>query len=132
MSKNITIDQFQDYMLELFVKYGEEVGEVVVKCTNNLSNKVKPEIQGYSRQGSQLYKTGAYRRGWGVKTIKKPNIYQVKTYNRKKPTLVHLLEFGHRIGNSNFRARAFPHVQKTELKYLGLLQEKLESEIEKI
>lgn len=127
MSKNITIDQFQDYMLELFVKYGEEVGEVVVKCTNDLSNKVKPEIQGYSRQGSQLYRTGAYKRGWGVKTIKKPNIYQVKTYNRKKPTLVHLLEFGHRVN-----AKAYPHVQKTELKYLGLLQEKLESEIEKI
>lgn len=132
MSKNITVNEFQKYMLELFVKYGEDVDKVVVKCTNELSNKVKPELQGYSRHGSQLYRTGAYKRGWGIKTIKKPNIYQVKTYNRKKPTLVHLLEFGHRIAGTNRRARAFPHVQKTELKYLGLLQEKLESEIEKI
>lgn len=127
MYKSVNIDDVEKYMLEMFVKYGEEVVDISKKCTDKLAPRIKPEIKGYSQKGGQLYKTGVYKTGWGVKTVKKKGIYQIKTYNRKKPTLVHLLEFGHRPN-----ARSFPHVRKTELKYLGLLMDDMEREINKI
>lgn len=127
MYKSVKAEDVEKYMLDMFLKYGEEVVKISEKCTDKLAPKIKPEIKGYSRKGGQLYKTGVYKSGWGSKVVKRQGIYQVKTYNRKKPTLVHLLEFGHRPNS-----RAFPHVRKTELKYLGLLMENLEREIGKI
>lgn len=127
MYKSVNAEEVSNYMLEAFVKYGKEVEKTVEKCTDKLSKNVKPELKGYSRKNGQLYRTGAYQRGWGVKVIKKPNIYQIKTYNRKKPTLVHLLEFGH---NGPIKAKPYPHIQRTELKYLGLLLEALKKELE--
>lgn len=133
MYKSININEFDDYMLDIFLKYGDEVIKTAMECTNRLAPKIKPELKGYSSKGGHLYRTGGYQRGWGLKNVKKKDLYQVKTYNRSKPTLAHLLEFGHR-GPVPTRdgAKAYPHIRKTELKYLGILMENLESEIKKI
>ena len=121
---NIKPEDFQAYIGSLIGKYDKQVEQVVKSSTQKLAKNIKPELQGYSRRGGQLYRTGKYRAGWAYRTINRKDQYQIKTYNRAKPSLVHLLEFGHKA--PMVKARAYPHVRQTELKYLQLLMEELE------
>lgn len=121
---NVKPENIQSYIISLIDKYEKDVEDVVKTSTRELAQKVKPELKGYSIKDKQLYRTGAYQSGWAYRTISKKDQYQIKTYNKKKPTLVHLLEFGH--NQPMVKAKAYPHVRKTELKYLQLLMEKLE------
>lgn len=126
---NVKPEDVQRYIWSLIDKYEMQVEDVVKESTQKLSKKIKPEIQGYSKKGDQLYRTGKYQRGWAYRTINRKDQYQIKTYNKAKPTLVHLLEFGH--NPPKVKARAYPHVRKTELKYLQLLMEELEKGVNK-
>lgn len=114
--------ELQGQLKATLEEYEELVDDVVKKSTKEVAKKVKPTLKGYSKKGDKLYRTGAYRRGWGPRTINRKNIYQIMTYNKKKPTIVHLLEFGH---GGPWKARPFPHVRETELKYLQELLDKL-------
>lgn len=121
---SIEPQEVRAYLQNLLTIYGKQVEEVVKRETKSLAKQIKPELKGYSRKGGQLYRTGAYQRGWARKTINKKNQFQIVTYNKAKPTLVHLLEFGHR--PPMVKARPYPHVRQTELKYLQKLMEELE------
>lgn len=126
---SIEPEQVPAYLQELLNQYGDQVDKVVKESTKKLAKEIKPELKGYSRKGRQLYRTGVYQSGWARKTISKKNQFQIKTYNKKKPTLVHLLEFGHKA--PMVKAKPYPHVRQTELKYLQLLMEELEKGVTK-
>lgn len=128
---NVKPEDIQAYIISLIGKYEKQVEDVVKDSTKKLSKKIKPELKGYSKKKQQLYKTGVYQRGWSFRTISRKDQYQIKTYNKNKPTIVHLLEFGHRIAGTNRMSKEFPHVRKTELKYLRLLMEELEKGVNK-
>lgn len=121
---DIKPEQVQAYIISLIDKYEKQVGEVVKEKTRSLAKDIKPELKGYSRKGGQLYRTGKYQSGWSARTINRKDQFQIKTYNRNKPSLVHLLEFGH--NPPMVKARAYPHVRQTELKYLQKLMEEIE------
>lgn len=121
--EGIPPEQVPGYIMKLIKEYDLQVDEVVKSCTKKIAKKVKPTLKGYSKKGGHLYKTGVYKKGWGLKTISRKNQFQIMTYNRAKPTLVHLLEFGH---GGIIHAKAYPHVRETELKYLGELMNELE------
>ena len=124
MYESIEPSEVEAHLKELLRIYGKHVDDVVKKETKTLAKRIKPELKGFSRKGDQLYRTGAYQRGWARKTINKKNQFQIVTYNKAKPSLVHLLEFGHRPPMT--KARPYPHVIQTELKYLQLLTEAIE------
>lgn len=121
---NVKPEDVRNYIISLIGKYEKQVEEVVKDSTKRLAKGIKPELRGYSRKGGHLYRTGKYQAGWAYKTISRKDQYQIKTYNRNKPTIVHLLEFGHKA--PMVKAKAYPHVRQTELKYLRLLMEELE------
>ncbi len=123
---NITPDQFYDYLVNNIAKYSTEVQEKVKKTTKDVSDNIKPELQSYSYKG-HLLRTGVYRNGWRVTTLNKNGVYRRKVYNQKKPTLVHLLEFGHRVN-----AKAYPHVSPTEKKYQEILFNKIKEIVERV
>ena len=123
---NITPDQFYDYLVNNIAKYSTEVQEKVKKTTKDVSDDIKPELQSYSYKG-HLLKTGEYRKGWRVTTLNKNGVYRRKVYNQKKPTLVHLLEFGHRVN-----AKEYPHVSPTERKYQEILFNKIKEIVERV
>ena len=127
--RNISPEDFSRCIVDMISEYEGDVRDLVKEKTKALSKDIKPELKGYSRKGGQLYRTGAYQSGWAYRTINRKDQFQIKTYNRKKPSLVHLLEFGHR--PPMVRARAYPHVRKTELKYLKMLLEELEKGVNK-
>lgn len=125
---NIKPEDVKAYIISLIGKYENQVEDVVKTSTKALSKQIKPELKGYSRKGGHLYRTGAYQRGWSFRTISGKNQFQIKTYNRNKPSLVHLLEFGH--NPPMVKARAYPHVRQTELKYLQKLMEEIRKGVE--
>lgn len=126
---NITPDQFYDYLVKNIAKYNTEVQEKVKQTTKEVSDKIKPEVQSYSVAGKQLYQTGGYRSGWRVTTLTKGGVYRRKVYNKAKPTLVHLLEFGHK---GIIQAKPYPHVSPTELKYQKILFNKIKEIVSKV
>lgn len=126
---NITTDQFYNYLVNNIAKYSTEVQTKVRDTTKDVSNKIKPELQSYSVAGKQLYRTGGYRAGWRATTLTKNGVYRRKVYNKAKPTLVHLLEFGHK---GLIPARAYPHVSPTERKYQEILYNKIKEIVEKV
>lgn len=128
---NITPDQFEDYIISLLGKYDNDVVEKTVKKkVEEISKEAKIVIKGYSKPKDQLYISGDYKKGWGTTFRRKEGLAQVKVWNKKKPTLVHLLEFGHRIAGTNRKTRAFPHVSPTEIAYTKKLYDELRRELQ--
>lgn len=118
-------EQFEDYVISLLGKYDNEVVEKTVnEKVNKIGKEAKVVVKGYSKANDQLYQTGDYQRGWGISHKRIKGIKQVKVYNKKKPSLVHLLELGHRVN-----AKAYPHVSPTELTYMKILYEELRREL---
>lgn len=123
-------EQFEDYVISLLGKYDSEVVQKTVdEKVNNIGKEAKIVVKGYSKPNDQLYITGDYQRGWGISHKRIKGIKQVKVYNKKKPSLVHLLEFGHHIAGTNNYTRKFPHVSPTELAYMKKLYEELRREL---
>ena len=126
---NITPDQFYDFMAKNFDKYSKDVQNVIMTETNKLAKPAQEKVQSYSVKDKQLYRTGDYRSGWRISTInqKEKGIYRKRIYQNKatgKPSLVHLLEFGHKVN-----AKAYPHVQPTEAEYCEKLFENIKKGI---
>lgn len=121
-------EQFEGLMTSILNKYEKDVVDRVVDSKlDNYGKNAKEEVQGYSKPNIQLYITGRYKKGWVLTHKKNKGLRQIKVYNKAKPTLVHLLEFGH---GGPFPAKPYPHVSKTELKYMKLLYEELRRELQ--
>jgi len=128
----ITPEQFYDFLSQQIDKYGGDVANVIVTQTNKLAEPTKQEVQSYSVKDKQLYRTGDYKGGWRISTINKKNkgVYRKRIHQSSsggKPTLVHLLEFGHEA--PMVKAEAYPHVQPTEAKYCEKLFENIKKGI---
>lgn len=90
-TKSQVID-FTAILRGMLEDYGEEVRHDAVEVLNELAPEVVDEVAARSPK-----KTGGYAEGWKVERT--TNIYgttSVIIYNAEKPTLTHLLEFGHR------------------------------------
>lgn len=124
-------EQFEDYIISLMGKYSNDVVEkTVTEKVTQIGKEAKIVVKGYSKANDQLYQTGAYQKGWGISNKRIKGLKQVKVYNKKKPSLVHLLELGHRIAGTNRYTRKFPHVSPTELAYNKKLYEELRRELQ--
>ena len=94
MGKKITIDKLGDEIDKIMTEYGEDIErnikvvqkKVAQKGATALKNKSKDTFEG----------TGKYASGWSA-TVKKAGKHYSSNviYNRKEPTLTHLLEHGH-------------------------------------
>ena len=88
----------------------QEIEESVDAAANIVTNEVLSNIRYDSPEGA----TGEYKKGWKRKKLK----YSYVVYNKKKPYITHLLEFGHDIvgrdGKRKGKSKAIPHIKKNE------------------
>lgn len=128
---NITPDQFYKLLVENIGKYDKDVQQLITRETDEVSQGIKPELQSYStpKPKGHLLLSGGYKRGWSATTLQKNGVYRRRVYNKAKPTLVHLLEFGHA---GPYPAKAYPHVRKTEQKYSEILFKRLKEGIDRL
>lgn len=107
--KNNLVEAVMDEMRKFKDLTKEEMEDIAREVASEGVKKLKAT----SPRGSGSRK-GHYADGWAARYIKKGNgKFSFVVYNRKKPGLTHLLEYGHQLENGG-RARAFPHIKQVE------------------
>lgn len=80
----------------------------------------------------QFHGTGEYARGWTVNEEKSRVGNKVVIWNKKKPSLTHLLEYGHaKDGKKGGRVPAYVHIAPVEEKVAEAFEKKVKMVIEK-
>ena len=98
---NVSVDDLADAITQEVKKYTDDVSEAIEEEVNETSKKVRKEIKDKSPERS-----GEYKLGWRRKKSTSGGRIEITIHNNKKPTLVHLLEFGHaKIGGGRVPAQ---------------------------
>lgn len=88
---DISIDDLADTLAEELAGYSQEVTDDLKREVKQVAKEMVSELKATSPRDS-----GDYASGWTSTTESEGrNTVQVRVYNRKKPTLTHLLENGH-------------------------------------
>lgn len=107
--------------------YTEDVVVAIEEEIDDTAEKVKDEIQS---SAAWKDRTGEYRKGWAIKKENRKGETVRIIYNKNKPSLVHLLEFGH-AKRGGGRVAARPHLQPAYDKYVPQMEKNIESIIKK-
>jgi len=83
---NIDIDDLSDFITQEIQMYSDEVEDSVNKAVDVVTKKLLQDI----REDSPS-RTDNYKKGWTRKKLKNSRV----VYNKNKPWLTHLVEFGH-------------------------------------
>lgn len=107
----------------------EEYGDEAVEALNESIEKTAKESQKQIRKFNQGRTTWEeYPKGWAIEVAKERLETSATVYNKSKPGLTHLLEFGHALRNGG-RTAAFPHIAEVndfaQKEVLKRLEEKL-------
>lgn len=88
---DISIDDLADTLAEELAGYSQEVTDDLKREVKQVAKEMVSELKATSPRDS-----GDYASGWTSTTESEGrNTVQVRVYNRKQPTLTHLLENGH-------------------------------------
>lgn len=102
MALKIDSDRLRDTINDILEEYGEEARDTIEAASKTVAKQV---VQDLKKGGS--YEGGAeFNKGWTSKTETSRLGAETVVYNRTKPGLAHLLEFGHAKRNGG-RTRAF-------------------------
>ncbi|NLA83037.1 MAG: hypothetical protein GX854_00615, partial [Clostridiales bacterium] len=91
------------------------------------AKNIKEEIQ---KSSAWKDRTGEYRKGWTIKKENRKGEIVRIIYNKDKPGLIHLLEFGH-VKRGGGRVAGRPHVQPAYEKYVPQMEQNIEDIIKK-
>lgn len=120
MSKVVNTDELAVELSRAVKDYTDDVQEAVDKEVRSTATKVKREIKQDSPRDS-----GEYADGWSRKTSRKGGNTTVTIYNKEKPSLTHLLEFGHAKVNGG-RVAGMPHIQPAYDKFVPIMEKNIE------
>ena len=102
MAINIGVNELRDTINGILEEYGDEAIGAIETAAKKSSQKVVKDL----RKGGR-YKGGKeFNKGWTAKTEKTRNGLNAVVYNKTKPGLAHLLEFGH-VKQNGGRTEAF-------------------------
>ncbi len=104
MAKKTSIDNLSNEIAQALQDYTKEVEEGIDKEADKVANRAVKELRAKSPK-----KTGKYAKGWTKKKVKNQRII----YNKNKPGLAHLLEFGH-AKRGGGRVSGKPHIRPVE------------------
>ena len=123
----INPEEFGLEIANAIADYTEDVVVAIEEEIDNTAEKVKEEIQSSSAWKDR---TGEYRKGWTIKKENRKGEAVRIIYNKNKPGLVHLLEFGH-AKRGGGRVAGRPHVQPAYEKYVPQMEQNIEDIIKK-
>jgi hypothetical protein len=86
-------------------KYADEIGESVDDVTNEMAFGVSQEISETSPR-----RDGGYAGAWTYEEADEANGHVARVYNQNKPSLTHLLEYGHAKRGGKGRVPGIPHI----------------------
>lgn len=127
MSNTIRTDSLEIVLSKTLSDYGDAVSAGLAVEVGNAGKIALKSV----RNGSPK-KTGAYRKGWTLKTerqIINDNVASVTVYNKDRGYLTHLLENGHQKADGG-RVAAIPHIRPAEEEARRYLEEHIRQVIE--
>ena len=102
MALKIGVFDFRDTVNEILAEYGDQAREAVELACRDTARQTAKELQ-----SAGTFKGGKeYRKGWTSKVELTRTGATAIVYNKAKPGLSHLLEFGHALRNGG-RSTAF-------------------------
>lgn len=120
---NIDVNQLANEIAKGLAEYSKYIIEGIDEVSESITKKVVKELKVKSPK-----RTKKYAKGWTKKTIKKfgeTNSHII--YNKNKPGLTHLLEYGH-AKRGGGRVEGIPHIRPVEEQVI----EEFASEVEKV
>ena len=127
MSNTIRPDSLEIVLSKTLSDYGDAVSAGLAVEVGNAGKIALKSV----RNGSPK-KTGAYRKGWTLKTerqIINDDVASVTVYNKDRGYLTHLLENGHQKAGGG-RVAAIPHIKPAEEEASRDLEEHIRRVIE--
>lgn len=127
MSNTIRTDSLEIVLSKTLSDYGDAVSAGLAVEVGNAGKIALKSV----RNGSPK-KTGAYRKGWTLKTerqIINDDVASVTVYNKDRGYLTNLLENGHQKAGGG-RVAAIPHIKPAEEEARRYLEEHIRQVIE--
>lgn len=127
MSNTIRPDSLEIVLTKTLSDYGDAVSAGLAVEVGKAGRIALKSV----RNGSPK-KTGAYRKGWKIKTEKQTlndDVASVTVYNKDRGYLTHLLENGHQKAGGG-RVAAIPHIKPAEEEARQYLEEHIRQVIE--
>lgn len=121
------INDFAKAMMSQLTQYTDDIINDVYDIIEDEANKLASNIKKDSPKSND--KTKHYANGWKVGKDKNGlrKIYIV--YNANKPTLTHLLEYGH-VSRNGGRVKGYPHIDKNSQGAREKIVKRIEEEID--
>jgi hypothetical protein len=116
MAANISIDDLAGEITLAVQQYTEDVSKSIEKKIDTTASDIVAELKTTSPKD-----TGEYAKGWTSKKEAKHGEYRRIVHNKNKPSLVHLLEFGHAKVNGG-RVDKRPHLRPAYDRHAGKLE----------
>lgn len=124
MSVKIGSDSLAATIENILEEYGAAAKDVVEESSKAVAKKVVKDL----RKAGDFNNGQDFRKGWTSKTEQTRFGASVVVYNKTKPGLAHLLEFGHAKTNGG-RTKAFnfiaPIADTVEKQFLETFEEKM-------
>ncbi len=123
-STEIKVGQLNNALNAILREYGDKA----IWAIQDAATKAGKEAAKTLRETSPK-KDGKYAKGWTTKTENERMRTVTIVYNKSKPSLTHLLEFGHANDNGG-RTPAHPHIapanDEAQKRFIELVEEALE------
>ena len=124
MAVKISADQLGITIRGELAAYSDEVAEGIRKEVKAVAKETVATLKATSPRD-----TGEYARGWSYRVeFENREDIRMRIYNRTKPQLTHLLEYGHAKTNGG-RVEGKPHIRLAEQEAIRLLPKLVEQEI---
>lgn len=124
MSKSVSITNLAAEIALAVEQYTEEVAAQIEAEVEATAKKVLADVKANSP-----IDTGAYKKGWRIKKKSGTGWTKYVVYQKTKPQIAHLLEFGHaKVGGGRVAAR--PHIRKTYDAHAPAMQRRIKRIIE--
>lgn len=113
---NISIDELTGEITLAVQQYTEDVSAAIEREVDATAKEMVAELRAISPKD-----TGEYAKGWTSRKETEHGEYRRIVYNKNKPGLVHLLEFGHAKVNGG-RVEGKAHLRPAYDRHAGKLE----------
>jgi len=125
VAKSVSIDQLAVEITQAVADYTEAVTAAIEKEVETTAKAVQADIKADSPR-----RTGEYAKGWARKKEKQQGAISYTIYNKNKPTLTHLLEYGH-AKRGGGRVEGKPHIEPAADRHIPAMERRIEQIIER-
>lgn len=120
----------QEYSTELALAVNTQAKKAASKLAKELRNTSPRRVHTINKDGEDV-DGKHYADGWKQRqTENSGTVSEYTVYNAFKPSITHLLEFGHAINGGTQRVKAYPHIAQAKEKAVNSFVEQVEKAIE--